>query len=276
MEFFGSYAGADFLLFYALMLATCVIAGLWIPANLRPVGRRGEANAAEELAVLSGGKDRHANVVTADLVARGALVPGKAGQLKVAQPDAKTGSAGRTLLRKTGEFGPGEISESTAGDAAVIESRLISAGLLMNAGERTKLRWLSAAPYAALLAIGLYRQQAGSAAGEATGLLVVMMVITAVCALIRLFKSNPRTVSGNEALRVAEANAARMRIAPTVNEAGYAVALFGTAVLVGTPWEPVHAMRQSGDGAGGYAGDHSDGGDGGGGCGGGGCGGCGG
>jgi uncharacterized membrane protein YgcG len=54
------------------------------------------------------------------------------------------------------------------------------------------------------------------------------------------------------------------------DEAAMAVALFGTAVLVGTPWQPVHAMRQqqgSGD-AGGSGGSDSGGGDGGGGCGG--------
>jgi hypothetical protein len=46
-----------------------------------------------------------------------------------------------------------------------------------------------------------------------------------------------------------------------------AVALFGTGVLVGTPWEPVHALKQK-DGDGGGADGSSDGGSGCGGCGG--------
>jgi hypothetical protein len=42
------------------------------------------------------------------------------------------------------------------------------------------------------------------------------------------------------------------------------VALYGTAVLVGTPWEPLHALRQPGDAGGsnadGSTGDWGDGG----------------
>lgn len=40
MEVFSSYTGADFLVFYAVMLLTCIFAGIWIPANLREAGRR--------------------------------------------------------------------------------------------------------------------------------------------------------------------------------------------------------------------------------------------
>ena len=39
MEIFSSYSGTDFLVFYCFMLATCVVAGLWIPATCaRPGG----------------------------------------------------------------------------------------------------------------------------------------------------------------------------------------------------------------------------------------------
>ena len=58
MEIFSSYSGTDFLVFYCFMLATCVVAGLWIPANLREEGRRGEVEDLEEVAVLTGGTER--------------------------------------------------------------------------------------------------------------------------------------------------------------------------------------------------------------------------
>ena len=73
----------------------------------------------------------------------------------------------------------------------------------------------------------------------------------------------------------------RLKTAPTTPEVGYGVALFGTAILAGTPYAELHAMREAarGDGSGGYAADDSDSSDGSGssdsGCGGG-CGGCGG
>ena len=64
-----------------------------------------------------------------------------------------------------------------------------------------------------------------------------------------------------------------MKRAPQASEAGYAVAIFGTGVLVGTPWEPLHAIQRSGGDTG--TGGGGDGGGCGSGCGGG-CGGCGG
>jgi uncharacterized protein (TIGR04222 family) len=78
MEIFASYSGQDFLLFYAIMLATCVLAGLWIPANLRAEGRPGEVEDLEEVAVLTGGAERLNLAVLSSLFARGALDPGSA------------------------------------------------------------------------------------------------------------------------------------------------------------------------------------------------------
>ena len=78
------------------------------------------------------------------------------------------------------------------------------------------------------------------------------------------------TAAGVATVQQMRARNGRFARAPRPDEAAMAVALFGTGVLVGTPWEPVHAMRQR-DGDGGGADGSSDGG-----CGGGGCGGCGG
>ncbi len=271
MEIFSSYTGSDFLFFYAVMLVTCVFAGLWIPANLRDPGERGEVTKPEEMAVLAGGQSRHLQAVVVDLMARGALAEGTKGKLRVERPEVDTGSAGRALLRRQGEFDLRQVAGTSRADATDIERKLIQRGLLMDVGNRMRLRGLSVLPYIALLGLGFYRLQAGEALGEPTGFLAVLLALTALFAAIRVIKTNPRTMGGNETLRDAETRAARMRSAPTANEAGYAVAIFGTGVLVGTPWESVHAMRQGGSGGDGSSSD----GDGGGGCGGG-CGGCGG
>ena len=105
------------------------------------------------------------------------------------------------------------------------------------------------------------------------------MIVTAALAMIRFFTIDPRTAAGIEAVQDLRARSDRFSRAPLPDEAAMAVALFGTTVLVGTPWEPVHAMRKpEGDGGSGCSGGSSDSSssDGGSGCGGGGCGGCGG
>ncbi len=270
MEFFASYTGADFLAFYAVMLATCVFAGLWIPANLRPVGQTGRVKELEDLSVLSGGNDRHATALLTNLFARGGVQSEDKVRVRVVQKDLDVSEAERTILKEIGTLKLAHIRNSLKPYARTVEERLINGGLLMDQGQRLQLRVLSLLPYIVIIAIGVYRQQAGAALGEPTNFLVGFLLLTFGLGIIRFVRSNPRTLAGNEALHAAQTEAARIRTAPTAPEAGFAVALFGTAVLVGTPWEPVHAMRGGWDGS--NAGDGVDGG----GCGGGGCGGCGG
>ena len=278
MEFFSSYSGSDFLLFYGLMLVTCIAAGLWIPANLRPEGKRSDVRDVEEIAVLSGGADRLSVAVLSSLFANGSLREGAKGKLNVRRRDEAGGAAERAVLAKVGDFSPNEARKSINAEAQRVEAQLVQRGLLMDGSERLRLRFLSASPYALLFLIGLYRQQAGEAQGEPTGILVVLLIVTFIFGLIRFFTGTKRTIAGQQVVKSLEEESSRLKRAPQANEAGFAVALFGTGVLVGTPWEPVHAARQAGSGGdgGGYGGD-SDSGDGGGsGCGGGGCGGCGG
>ena len=270
MEIFSSYTGADFLAFYAVMLVTCVFLGLWIPANLRPDGRTGTVEDLEEVAVLVGGADQHSVAVLSDLFAQNALHEVRKGELAVARTGTSASDAGRAVLAKIGAFKLGEVQKSLEIHAQRVEARLVRRGLLMTSDDRWKLRCISVLPYIALFVIGLYRQQAGAALGEPTGFLIALMVVTVVLGFMRMVKFNPRTVAGNLLVRDLEDQGSRLKRAPQANEAGYAVAIFGTGVLVGTPWEPVHAMRQTGSSDSGTSGDGD-----GGGCGGG-CGGCGG
>ncbi len=272
MEIFASYSGPDFLAFYAVMLATCVGLGLWLPAYLRPAGRASTVEDMEEVAVLVGGADQHAVAVLSDLYAQDALREADGRKLAVARTGVDVGQAGHAILAKVGTFRLSEATTALKSHAERAEHRLVRRGLMIAPDERWKLRWLSVLPYIALFVIGFYRQQAGAALGEPTGFLIGLLVATFVFALWRLAKFNSRTEAGNAIVRELENQGSRLKRAPQANEAGFAVAIFGTAVLVGTPWEPVHAARQAGSGGdSGYGGD----GDGGGGCGGG-CGGCGG
>jgi uncharacterized protein (TIGR04222 family) len=277
MELFSSWTGSDFLLFYIMLLGFSGAAAWWIPDRLRAPGRRGPAPDLECVAVLAGGPARLADSLLADLYVKGALTAGEKGRLQIASGVANASPAAQALLGIAPPVSLADARKALAAHAERAAARLQRAGLLLRPEEHNRLRWLSVTPFVALLLIGLYRQRAGAALGEPTEFLVALMLLTVVLAVIRFVKSDPRTVAGIAAMRDLRAANGRFARAPRVDEAAMAVALFGTGVLVGTPWEPVHAMRQregdGGSGADGGGGGDSDGGSG---CGGGGCGGCGG
>lgn len=266
---FSAYSGFEFLGFYGLLIVAAVVAGFWIPGWLRPDGETRRVDDAEELAYLAGGPTRLADCVMAKLMASGSLrVNGK----KVVPTGTGAGDtkAERALLGGYAPFGQAVALRNLAPHSDAIESSLERQGLLVDQSDRILLRVLPVIPYLTVLAIGLFRWQAGRTEGEPVGYLTMMLIVVAIFTLLRLVRFNPRTKSGNRALDDAQANAQRMRTAPTRSETGMAVGLFGTAVLAGTPYASLHAMRpNNADGSGGGCGGGS-------GCGGGGCGGCGG
>jgi uncharacterized protein (TIGR04222 family) len=272
MQLFSSWTGSDFLLFYIMLLLVATLAAWWMPAHLRGEGGRGESADAEDIAFLAGGRASHTDSVIADLFARGGIIETGNGRFSVIEQGLPASPSGRALLATRTPFSREEAHSVLAIHAARIAARLRREGLMLGPEQANRLRWLSVAPFMTLALIGLYRQRSGSALGEPTGFLIVLLVITAVLTLIRFIKFDQRTAAGIEAVRDRRESASRLRRAPQANEAALAVALFGTGVLAGTPWEHVHALRRKGtsDGSG-----DSNGGDGGG-DGGGGCGGCGG
>ncbi|WP_379921125.1 TIGR04222 domain-containing membrane protein [Erythrobacter sp. R86502] len=272
MQLFSSWTGGDFLLFYIMLLALSVAAAWWLPAFLREPGRRGESDDIESIALLAGGRQRMTDSLLADLYVRGGLAPLDAGKLVVAEPNLSASPAGQALLSIASPLTLPDARRAIQAHSDRVAARLRRAGLLLRPEEHARIRWISVAPLAALFFVGVYRQRAGSALGEPTGFLVILLAMTAVLAVIRFVVTDPRTAAGVAAVKDLRARSQRFSRAPRSDEVAMAVALFGTGVLVGTPWEPVHAMRQPGNDGGGADGDSG----GGSGCGGGGCGGCGG
>jgi uncharacterized protein (TIGR04222 family) len=266
MQLFSSWTGSDFLLFYSALLAAATAAAWWLPAHLREAGRRGESQDLESVALLAGGRERLAESLLADLYVRGGLAMADKGRLTVAQPRIEASPAGRMLLASAAPISLADAKRLVAIHAERAAVRLRRSGLLLRAEDYARLRWFSVAPFGMLLMIGAYRQRAGSAVGEPTEFLVMLMMLTLVLAIIRFVSSDARTAAGIAAVRQMREQNGRFTRAPRAEEVGMAVALFGTGVLVGTPWEPVHAMKQKDSDSGGDA--SSDGGSGCGGCGG--------
>jgi uncharacterized protein (TIGR04222 family) len=268
MELFSSWTGSDFLSFYIMLLGASMLAAWWIPAHLRAEGRRSDSPDAEAVALLAGGLTGYTDSVVADLYARGGLKHYADGKLHVEQPDIPANPAGRTLLAARQPLTHSLADKLLAPHATRVAARLQREGLLLRPEELSRLRWLSIVPFIALFLLGLYRHRAGSAIGEPTGFLTLLLILTAVVALVRFWKCDPRTMSGVEAVQRLRKTSERLRLAPRAEEAAMSVALFGTGVLVGTPWQPVHAMRKKEGDSGGGDGSSDGSGDGGGGCGG--------
>ncbi|MDP5102294.1 MAG: TIGR04222 domain-containing membrane protein [Erythrobacter sp.] len=268
MQLFSSWTGSDFLLFYIMLLGFSVAAAWWIPAKLRSAGRRSESADAEDVALLVNGRARYADSIIADLFARGGLNDYGGGKLFVCDAGVPASPAGRALLALREPFSRRQANRMLAIHASRTLARLRREGLMVKVEELSRLRWLSIMPFAALVLLGLYRQRAGSALGEATGYLVILLCLTVVLAVVRFIKFDARTVEGIAIVNHMRVQSSRLRRAPMADEAAMAVALFGTGVLVGTPWEPVHSMRHQGRSDSGSSDGGSDGGSGDGGCGG--------
>lgn len=267
--------GPAFLTLYLFGLALAIGAGMAIPAWRRPPGRGGGPHDAEALAYLAGGPRRFADTVLARLLSRGALaVEGRT--LAIGQAVGGT-PAEAAVLRLPAPVTVATAEVALAQHGGAVEKRLIADGAMIDAAAAHRLRWWQCAPYLALLGFGAIKVAVGLARDRPVGLLVALMLATAVFAGLRWNSVDRRTRAGERALRDAQARADRLRRAPTAPEMEQAVALFGTAVLAGSAYEGLHTMRRpasSDGGGGGGAGDDGGGGGDGGGCGGG-CGGCG-
>ena len=266
--------GGPFLSLYFTLLAVGLVAGFLIPRWLRPAGRNQRVTDVDELALLAGGKPRFADAVVARLLASGALEMAGRDQFAVAPGASGASAAERRLLAMRSPIGWRELKAALETSTGPLEQRLVQRGLVMDAGERARLRFWATLPFALLIAFGAIKMIIGAARDRPIGFLTALVVVTVVVAIVRWISVDRRTQAGLQALEEARARAQRIRRAPTGGEMGEAVALFGTAVLAGSLWEDYHRLRSVGNGSSG--GDGGGGGsDGGGGCGGG-CGGCGG
>lgn len=267
------WTGGPFLILYLVLLVIVVIAGVIIPARQLPEGRRQKVSDPDQLAFLAGGRARFADGVVARLLAGRALVMNGKDKLDVRMRNG-TGAAENSVLALTAPLDWPRIERTLRPTANGLHQRLQRAGLMLTSAERSNLRYWALLPYLTLLMFGATKWFIGDARERPVGFLTVLLVVTAILALIRAFTIPKLTRAGVAALGDAREEADRIRRAPLTGEMGLAVALFGTTVLAGSDLDAFHRMRAASGGDGGSSG--GDGGGDGGGCGGGGCGGCGG
>lgn len=262
------WQAAEFLMLYGGLLVASVIAGFAIAAYVRPEGHAAAVSKDDELALLAGGRDRLGETALARMIAAGQA---RIQSTSIYLSPMTTGATGldREILALPSPASWGKVRRVIGQGADRIERDLIARGLLMERSEARELGLYAALPLFLLLGLGAIRWQLGVARDRPVGFLTGLMVATVIAALLRVFAVDRRTKGGLAVVREAKSRSTRLKQAPTHGETGTAVALFGTAVLVGSPLADLHRMRQSDGGSGGGDG----GGDGGGGCGGGGCGG---
>lgn len=266
------WTGGPFLTLYIILLFLVIVLGVMIPARMRPEGRARAVTDPEALAYLSGGSARLADTVTARLLATKSLAMGAKGKLDILSRNAAS-AAETGVLALTAPLDWARIERAVRPEASRIQRDLERAGLMLDSGERANLRYWALLPFAMLLMFGATKLVISEARDRPIGLLIALLVVTAILALIRAATIARLTRAGSDALARARKDADRVRRAPRSAETGLAVALFGTAVLAGSEFDAFHKMRvasSSGDGGGSNSGS-----DGGSGCGGGGCGGCG-
>lgn len=271
------YGGA-FLALYAGLFVGAIIVGKLISISLRPAGHEMPTTNEDELAVLAGRSPRLAEAVVARMLARGEATIERGWVVFGARPSSAASALEREVSLLASPAKWNTIQCGVTDTAARIEQQLVARGLVMERGEKFRLGLLAAVPLLLLLGLGIAKVQVGLSRDRPVGFLIVFLIVTAIAVLLRVFLTSRRTKAGYAVLKQAQQRSERLKRAPTTNEMGTAVALFGTTVLVGSPFADLHGMRYGqGDGSsGGSSGDggaSSDGGDGGGG---GGCGGCGG
>jgi uncharacterized protein (TIGR04222 family) len=262
--------GGPFLALYSVLFVLAAIASLIIPRWLRPEGRWGRLDDTESLAFLAGGPGRFAETVVARLLSAHSVSIHNKTKLKIGAATRGQTSAERLVLGLASPVGWRDITKALEVDSEAVQQRLSAKGLVIDAATGWQMRFWQTVPLLALLAFGLIKWDVGTSRDRPVEYLIGLMILTAIVAIIRFALLDRRTGAGVRALEDARLGAARLRSGPTTEEAGLAVALFGTSVLAGSMFANLHQLRR-GD-SGGDSGTSSDGD---GGCGGGGCGGCG-
>ena len=276
------WTGGPFLGLYLALLAAAALVSKRLADRARDGGPAEPVADTLALAYLAGGRARVVTSVATGLLQQGAL------ELRRTRLVAKEDGAGRppleqALLKAADNARWPAVHGRMRRQTRALERDLVAHNLILPDNASLRLRWLQALPFALLLLFGAIKWQVGVGREWPVGFLTVLLVLTAIAAVVRFVSIDRRTRAGRDVLSAARSSNERLRRAPAEDELMLAVALFDTATLEATPLAPFHTLCRrnpgtSSDSSSGCGTDSSSsdssGSDSG--CGGGGCGGCGG
>ncbi|MFC4255478.1 TIGR04222 domain-containing membrane protein [Altererythrobacter xixiisoli] len=271
------WTGPAFLVLYVVALIIAFGGSVLLSRWLRQDGHRGAAINDDDMAVLTGGRDRLAQTITARLYACGAVRIDRSG-IHLPLDWGRHGSAvpnRAALHRDEQDFATWpDLLRATVPFAERVERRLADSGLMMNKADAQGFALQAAFPLMLLIICAILRYAEGVQWDRPTGFLVIFVVTTIVIAIVRVTGYDQRTRAGRDVAMDAQQRGARLKRAPNHDELSTAVSLFGMAVLVGTPFSMLNDFRSAGNSGDGSGATNTDAdGDG---CGSSGCGGCGG
>ena len=249
----------------AAALGAAWIGGQVIRARSHPSASDRDLDAIE-IALLSGGTSRAADVLALDLVRTGHIAVQPDGTLQAGLLGAGSPPGYLAPLLDHGSgLKRARLSPLLGPWIDPAWDQLAREGLALSRSEVDRIRGLTACMVAPVAILGLSKIVVGLSRDKPVGFLVMLVIAIAVAAALIARVGRLATVIGDRALSRHEARHARAMRAPLPDEAIMAFALAGATALVGTELAGYAAAMRRGDG-----------GDGGGGCGGGGGGGCGG
>ncbi len=265
------FTGESFLILYLVLLAAAIIAGFVIPWRMRPEGRGQSIGDPDQIAFLAGGSVRFVDALVSRLLANGKMALAGSAGFSIDKRAKGDTVAEQRILALSSPIAWTTILKQVKSFAEPVERTLSANGLLMDAKQISDIRFWQTLPYIMLIGFGATKWIIGDARERPVGFLTILLFITLVIAVCRWFSIDRRTQAAIHALADARLKSERLKIAPTRDEIGMAVALFGTTVLAGSAYAEFHRMRSSSGDSGSSASSDSDSS----GCGGGGCGGCG-
>jgi len=290
------FDGPSFLGFYVVSFLVAVVVAQVVKSLFRPPSDKVAGYgtlAAEEIAMLNGGKGLVGNSALACLLREG-LVTITSRTVKATgapEPPGLTPIQAKILHASAGQG----VYAKTALDAIEpevdsIRQRLTDQGLLLTKETRLQNAALSLLPIGLVMAVGIEKVIVGISRDRPVAFLIVLLVISTIVTLVFLANRPARSRKGDHVLNDIREGMAGFKAIATHNEASAvdyatAVALFGIPVLAGSPYfSSMSSLAPSGSttnsgcgtGCGSSCSSSSSGGDGGSSCGGGGgCGGCG-
>lgn len=237
------YSGGEFLSFYLKLLLAAVVLSEILRRVMTPKTEPSGHLTPAEIALLDGGEERAIHVLEVEQMAEGRLSYDPTTRLLTDTSKARGPQLAADLAALRQSFGSGAQSIRHRLLKPLIDS-LQRRGLLLEPGQRTRIALISLLPLLAPLAFGVAKVNIGLSRNKPVVFLVLLLIFTAIVLLVQ-FTRAPRISTGVKGwLKRQRAQHARVSAAPTQQEWGKAVALFGLTAVAGTALADYVGWRQ--------------------------------